>query len=147
MTGHVYVRVRAVDDVRAQTKEIVDIPRYEFFVSRNGSGGQDDGVSGPNGDLTMIAIRHATESGGGLALRPGRHDRDLVRCQIHNLFPGLDGFTRVVQVAKIERHVDVLDHAPSDHGDFSFVLGRFIDDLLNARNEAGERGDDDTTRG
>ena len=134
---------RVVEDVRAGLEEIVDRAGDVFLVARDRARADDHRVAGLDLDEPVVAVGHPREAGHRLALGAGRGDHQLVRSGIELIASlatiMLGGY---LEVAEVGRDPGVLLHRPADDGDLAIERPGRVDDLLDARDVAGEGRDD-----
>ena len=92
-------------------------------------------------DVLVLAVGDSDQGRGRLSLSAGGDDYYLIVRQLAGLVHGDQGVFRDAKVTQVPGHLDVVDHAPSDDGDLAVVPDGGVDNLLDARDEGGERGD------
>ena len=91
----------------------------------------------------MAVVRHAVQGGHGLALRPGRNDHELLARIAAHLIDVDHDLALVREIAQLARNCrDLLHAAPADRH-LAAILGRDVEDLLQAGHVRGEGGYDD----
>ncbi len=108
---------------------------------------EDHGVALDDLHVLVVLVRHARERRRRLALAARRDDRELLVRDVRQLADAHQHAFRRVQVAALDRHVDVVDHAAAGDEDApAGALGR-VEHLLHAGDERRERRDDDAALG
>ena len=143
VAGDVRSLDRVVVDVGAGLEQVVDRPRDVFLVAGDRARADDDRVAGLDLDEAVVAVGHARQAGHGLALGAGRGDDELRVRMVLDLVLGHDPRRVVRQVAEVRGDLEVLLHRPADDRDVAVHVLRCVEDLLDARDVARERGDDD----
>ena len=143
MTGHVRALDRVVEDVRAGLEQVVDRARDRFLVAGDRAGADDHRVARLDLDESVVAVGHPGEAGHRLALRSGRGDHELGVGMVLDLVLGNDPRRVVGQVAEVGRDAEVLLHRAPDDRHAPVHVGRGVEDLLDARDVAGEGRHDD----
>ena len=98
-------------------------------------------------DVAVVAVGDAAEDGHRFALAAGDDVDDAVVGEEG----GVAGFDQdavgVDQIAELPGDLDVLLETAAEGGDLAAVAGGDVDDLLDARDQRGESGDDDAAFG
>src|SRR5438132_335759 len=147
MARNVNVRNGLVEDLRALAKQVVDRAVHHFLIARDRRCREDDGVVWLDTHHAMVLVGDAGEGRGRLSLAAGTDDDDLLRQELIDVFSANQHALGNVQVSKLYRHLHVVDHTASNHGDHALVAHGGIDNLLYSRDERGEGSDEDTPGG
>ncbi len=143
VAGDVRAPDGVVEDVGADLEEVVDGPCDHLLVARDGAGADDDRVARHDLDEAMVAVGHPREARHRLALGAGGGDDQLAVGDVLDAVLG-DELARVVlEVAQVGRDAHVLLHRAADDRHLAVERRRGVEDLLDARDVAGERGHDD----
>ena len=142
MAGDVRPLDRVVVDVGAGLEQVVDRPGHVLLVAGDRAGRHDDGVAGLDLHEAVVAVRHPREAGHRLALGAGRGDHQLRGRDVLDLVLGDDARRLVLEVAEVGGDPEVLLHGPADDRDLALHVRGGVEDLLDARDVAGEGGDD-----
>ena len=141
--GDVGALDRVVVHVRAGLEQVVDGPGDVLLVARDRARADDHGVARLDLDEPVVAVGHAREAGHRLALGAGRGDHELAVGVVLDLVLRDDPRRVVLEVAEVGRDPEVLLHRAADDRHVAVHVGRGVEDLLDARDVARERGDDD----
>src|SRR5579859_6349758 len=93
----------------------------------------------------MVAIGDAGQGGGWLALAAGADDKQLARRNAVHLFDASQHASWDVQVAKLDSHLHVIHHRTAHQCHAPVVPDGDINRLLDAGDERGECGKEDTS--
>src|SRR6266511_5019635 len=142
VAGHVSSLDRVVEHVRACLEQVVDRAADVLLVAGDRAGADDHRVARLDLDEPVVAVGHPGEAGHWLALAAGRCDDELLGGDLADLVLADDLTCRVFQVAEIAGDPEVLLHRPADDGYLAIERRGGVQDLLDARDVARERGDD-----
>ena len=109
-------------------------------------GGQDDGLSGPDVDELVLALRHERERGVRLTLRTGADHDDAARIQPVDLLDVDDVLLRHVEEFQSPGGIDRLVHRPPEERHHALIGVRGVHDLLDPVDVAREAGRDHQAR-
>ena len=132
-------------DIGALQQEFVDDGSDRLFVARNGTGGEDNRISGADGHFAVHTVRHAAEGRHRLSLAAGRDDNGLLSRIVFELIDVDQGIFRDIEHVEFGSGLNDIDHAAAFDDNLPAVFVGMVDDLLNAVHVGGEGRDNDTS--
>src|SRR6185295_17333798 len=110
------------------------------------AGSEDDGVALFHRDGVVFAAHYSRERRVFFALRASRDDELLVRRRVvHFLRHLMDESMWHPDVAHIGSDAQIFEQTSAGHINFAIIFLREFDDLLPAREHAGERSDKESS--
>src|SRR5579883_667847 len=147
MARNVYIRDALIEHLSSLAKQAVDRPMYHFLVARYGRGRENDRITGLDAHQAMILVSNAGQRRGRLALAAGTDDYYLLRLKFVDILGSDQHPFGNIQVAKLNRHLYVVDHAATNKRDKTLVARRRIHHLLYARDQRCKSRDENTSGG
>ena len=143
VTGNVYLVHLFIDDLCAQTHQLVDHAVDKLFVARNRSCGDDDKVIWGHLHLAVLAHCHAAQGGQRFALATGGNQHHLVKRQAVCHVDVHQNPARNLEVTQLDGGCHHVDHAAPGNRDLFVVLDCIVDNLLDAVDVGGKGCNDD----
>ena len=121
---------------------MVDSLRHQLLVAGNRRRRNDDRIAGNDCHFAVLTHSHARQRRHRLALTARRDDDNLIRRIEIDLVDVDNRAFRRGNITHLKGDRDHVHHAAAQHGDLSLVAHRRVDDLLDAVDVRGKRGDD-----
>src|SRR5579875_1001580 len=137
------MRVARIEDFRPLAEKIVDGAADHFLIARYGRGRKNDRIARLNAHKPVILVGDAREGRGRLTLAARADNHHLFRLELVDIFSPDNHALGNAQVAKLDSHLYVIDHATAYQRYMALIASRVIHDLLYPRKQRGERGDND----
>ena len=131
------------NNIRPFHRKLIDHSGNCFFISRNRVGAENNGIARLDLHFTMHVGCHTGKCCHGLALASGCDQHHLLIRIILHLIQLDQGILRHVQIAKLCRRADNIDHTATLYHTFASIFIGRIDDLLYTVHIGCKRCNDD----
>src|SRR6266487_553087 len=146
VAGDVHIREALVEHLGTLAEEIIDRAMHHLLVARYRRCREDHCIARLYANLAMILIRDTRQGRSWFALTPGTDDHYLFRLKLIDILDADKHALGDIQVAKLNRHLHIVNHAATDQSDETIITGRGVDHLLHTRYQRGKSCEHNATR-
>src|SRR6185312_3530993 len=122
VAGDVDAHHALMQDGRALAHQVINVAIDGALVADDGGRAEDDGIAGLDLYHAMIAVGHAGQRGGWLALAAGADNRELARWNGVDVLRADQHAGGHTNIAKLHRHLRVVDHRAANERDLAAML-------------------------
>src|SRR5450755_1443276 len=138
MTGDVHIRDALIEHLRALAEEAIDRAMHHLLVARYRRCREDHRVARLDTDLAMVLVRDTRQGRSWLALAAGTDDHHLLGLELIDILDADKHAFGNIQVAKLNRHLHIVNHTATDQRDKAIIASGGIDHLLHTRDQRGK---------
>ena len=138
MAGNVNLSIRLVNNLCAQTREVVNDAVHRVLITWNQGRRENHGIAGFNTDKAVRSLRNSRKCGHWLSLRSSGHVYPLIGRKQGNLIGIDDEPLRNCEVTLFLSNAHIPFHRTTNQGDAATMMRSCIDDLLNTVNMRGK---------
>ena len=141
-----HMRDGRVEHLRSQAEQVIDRAIHRALIARHRRRRKNNRITRLGAHEAMVAISDARQRGRWFALTARTDDRNLFRLELVDVLRANEHPLRHVQVAKLYRHLHVVQHTASNQCDMTIIAFGGIHNLLHTRDQRGKCCQQDTSR-
>ena len=143
VAGNVDLSIRLVNNLCAQTCEVVNHAVHRVLITRNQGRRENHRIAGFNTDKAMRSLRNSRKGGHWLSLRPSCHVYPLIGRKQGDLI-GIDNEPlRNCEVTLLLSDTHIPFHRTANQSNTAAMMCSCVDDLLDTVNMRSKRSDND----